>query len=318
MLKEMRVSRQAWRKVLPPLEKHSLMEIHTENDSGCVQAHCRSQLLFLHQRVPGALRSLEMQKRKKEESSSSLPRSLLLLGERWEVVRRVGVSCAAFYKATSCPETSLHLEPLAQPQAGQGACPGQRPGEDCACGCAAPNTRRLGSQRNPCLNAQIPPRHTPATVMGLLPQDHQTQPSQLPQHCLGSPCPYQPQPALSILHMGLVSGGQHCTGPVHPFSLATSLRAALRGGLHPRLLPAAPLGFSPEVYASALPLAADSAPRAKKPSCPAQLTSLQAQKLLPKSCGLQHYTHTHIRCNFRAFAELEHFLSPVLAARNKE
>lgn len=98
MLKEMRVSRQAWRKVLPPLEKHSLMEIHTENDSGCVQAHCRSQLLFLHQRVPGALQSLEMRKRKKEESNSSLPRSLLLLGERWEVVRRVGVHVLPFIK----------------------------------------------------------------------------------------------------------------------------------------------------------------------------------------------------------------------------
>lgn len=92
-----------------------------------------------------------------------------------------------------------HRHSPRQHRGGQGACPGQRPGEDCACGCAAPNTRRLGSQRNPCLNAQIPPRHTSATVRGLLPQDHQTQPSKLPQHRLGSPCPCQPQPALSIL-----------------------------------------------------------------------------------------------------------------------
>lgn len=152
MLKEMRVSRQAWRKVLPPLEKHSLMEIHTENDSGCVQAHCRSQLLFLHQRVPGALRSLEMQKRKKEESSSSLPRSLLLLGERWEVVRRVGVSCAAFYKATGCPETSLHLEPPAQPQAAPGRA-GSLPGAEARRGLrlwlCSPQHQKAGEPKEP-------------------------------------------------------------------------------------------------------------------------------------------------------------------------
>lgn len=45
-LKETRVSQQTWRKVPPPPEKHSLMETRTENDSGCVQAHSRSQLLF--------------------------------------------------------------------------------------------------------------------------------------------------------------------------------------------------------------------------------------------------------------------------------
>lgn len=152
MLKEMRVSRQAWRKVLPPLEKHSLMEIHTENDSGCVQAHCRSQLLFLDQRVPGALRSLEMRKRKKEESSSSLPRSLLLLGERWEVVRRVGVSCAAFYKATGCPETSLHLEPPAQPQAAPGRA-GSLPGAEARRGLrlwlCSPQHQKAGEPKEP-------------------------------------------------------------------------------------------------------------------------------------------------------------------------
>lgn len=179
MLKEMRVSRQA----LPPLEKRSLMEIRTENDSGCVQAHCRSQLLFLHQRVPGALRSLEMQKRKRQESSSSLPRSLLLLGEQWEVARRVGISCAAFYKATGCPETSLHLEPPAQPQAAPGRA-GSLPGAEARRGlCLWLHNPQLqeaewpGSQLSPCLNTQIPPQHAPATVMGLLPQDHQAHPA---------------------------------------------------------------------------------------------------------------------------------------------